>query len=85
MSGNLGFEIEGRRIKVEKLVAALDKELTENEVDPLALGVADGLAKWAPEAWARVAKKHEIRKPSDKTIAATIEAFRARESKGAAA
>lgn len=81
---NLGFEIEGRRLKVEKFVVAIDKELAANGIDPFAPGVADGLAKWDRKAWLRLADKHELNAPSpDKTVPAIIDAFREREAKNA--
>jgi hypothetical protein len=81
-SNTLGFEIEGRRLKVERYVAKLLEELEANGIDTAGVGIADGLAKWDRKAWLRFAKRHDLRPPSpDKTVPAILDEFRAREAK----
>jgi hypothetical protein len=85
-SNSLGFEIEGRRLKVERYVAEFLKEFEANGIDPDGVGIADGLAKWDRKAWLRFAKRHDLKPPSpDKTVPAILDAFREREAKGKAA
>jgi len=81
-----GFEYWGRKAKVERLVAAVDKHLDEHGIDKQAPGVAAGLRHWTLDAWIAVADnaKPKIRKPSPKTIAEVIAAYETRE-KGRAA
>jgi hypothetical protein len=72
------FERVGRMNKTTKLVRALDAHLETAGIDPRMPGLADALAVWTPEQWARLAVVNGIRKPSPITVLAVLDCYRER-------
>lgn len=76
-----GFERVGRKAKVWRLVAEMDRLLRAVNLDPYAQGgaIASALeALWGPTEWANVALAAGVREPSAITIAAVLDVYRER-------
>lgn len=82
MSAENHFAESGRAAKVAKITAFIDAELKAHRMSPHSVDVLDRLlvrlVGMSAKDWASLCKKHDVRAPSDKTVAAVVEKYRER-------